>query len=77
VLPVLAEGALAALDAGDVAAHDRLVAEAAAGAGGVDAIALGQFSLAHVGPRIAAARGLPVFTTPESAVRRLKAMLGG
>ncbi|MCU0887325.1 MAG: arylsulfatase [Rubritepida sp.] len=77
VLPVLAEGALAALDAGDVAAHDRLVAEAAAGAGGVDAIALGQFSLAHVGPRIATATGLPVFTTPESAVRRLKAMLGG
>jgi hypothetical protein len=76
VVPVLAEGALAALDAGDVATHDRLVAEAAAGLRGVDAVALGQFSLAHVGPAIAAATGLPVFSTPDSAVRKLRALLG-
>jgi Asp/Glu/hydantoin racemase len=93
VVPMLAEGALAALDAGDVAGHDRLAVEAArrfiagdrSGAPGrespaerpVDAIALGQFSLAHVAPSVAAATGLPVFTTPDSAVRRLKALIGG
>lgn len=78
VVPVLAEGALAALDAGHVATHDRLVTEAAARAApGVQAIALAQFSLAHVAPRVAATTGLPVFTTPESAVRRLKSLLGG
>jgi hypothetical protein len=93
VVPMLAEGALAALDAGDVATHDRLVVEAARrfiacdrpGAPGhespaqrpVDAIALGQFSLAHVAPAVAEATGLSVFTTPDSAVRRLKALIGG
>lgn len=95
VVPMLAEGALAALDAGDVAAHDRIAVAAArrfverdrpeaisAGRESpslqpVDAIALGQFSLAHVAPLVAAATGLPVFTTPESAVRRLKAIIGG
>ena len=76
VVPCLAEGALAALDDGDVATHDRLVAEAAARLKGCDAIALGQFSLAHVGPAVQAATGLPVFTTPGSAVRRLRRLLG-
>ncbi|MCW8085149.1 aspartate/glutamate racemase family protein [Sabulicella glaciei] len=75
VVPMLAEGALAALDAGDVAAHDRLVAEAGARLADCDAIALGQFSLAHVAPRVAEATGKPVFTTPDSAVRKLRGLL--
>ncbi len=75
VVPMLAEGALAALDAGDVAAHDRLVAEAGARLSGCDAVALGQFSLAHVAPAVAAATGKPTFTTPDSALRRLRALL--
>ena len=80
VLPMLAEGALAALDGGDAATHDRLAVAAAerlAAQERLDAIALGQFSLAHVAPAVAAATGLPVFATPESAVRRLKALIGG
>ncbi|MFL1461228.1 aspartate/glutamate racemase family protein [Roseococcus sp. DSY-14] len=77
IVPMLAEGALAALDAGDAAAHDRLVAEAGARLAGCDAIALGQFSLAHVAPAVQAATGRPVFSTPGSAVRMLKARLGG
>lgn len=77
VVPMLAEGALAALDAGDVATHDRLSVEAARRFTGVDAIALGQFSLAHVAPAVAEATGLPVFSTPDSAVRKLRHMLGG
>lgn len=77
VVPMLAEGALAALDAGDVAGHDALAIAAARRLEGVDAIALGQFSLAHVGPAVAAATGLPVFSTPDSAVRKLRHLLGG
>jgi Asp/Glu/hydantoin racemase len=75
LVPKLAEGALAALDAGDVEAHDRLAAEAAKELADCDAIALGQFSLARAAPLVAKATGKPVLTTPESAVRKLKSML--
>ena len=77
VIPVLAEGALAALDAGDCATHDRLAAEAAraAHARGCDVIALAQFSLARAAPAVERAVPLPVLTTPESAVRRLRSRL--
>lgn len=78
VVPCLAEGALAALDAGDVATHDRLAAEAARHlAGRCDVVLLGQFSLARAASAVAATTGLPVVTTPGSAVRRLKALLAG
>jgi aspartate/glutamate racemase len=74
----LAEGALAALDAGDGATHDRLAAEAARrlADAGCGAIALAQFSLARARDAVAAATGLPVLTTPDSAVRRLRQRLG-
>jgi hypothetical protein len=75
VVPCLVEGALAALDAGDVATHDRLAMEASLQLRDCDAIALGQFSLAHVAPMVAGATGLAVFSTPDSAVRKLKRML--
>jgi aspartate/glutamate racemase len=77
VIPVLAEGALAALDAGDVATHDRLAADAArrAQAMGCDVIALAQFSLARAAPAVERAVPLPVLTTPASAVRRLRSRL--
>ena len=75
VVPKLAEGALAALDAGDGATHDRLAAEAARGLADCDAIALAQFSLARAAPAVAAATGRPVLTTPDSAVRKLRALL--
>ena len=71
----LAEGALAALDAGDGARHDRLAAEAAAGLVDCDAIALAQFSLARARDTVAARSGRRVLTTPGSAVRKLRALL--
>ncbi|MBX6373994.1 MAG: arylsulfatase [Acetobacteraceae bacterium] len=77
VVPKLAEGALAALDRGDLAEHDRLAAEASKALADCDAIALGQFSLARAAPLVAAATGKPVLTTPESAVRKLKRVLLG
>ena len=73
---VLAEGALDALNRGDVVTHDRLVANAAATlAGACDAIALAQFSLARAAPAVARRVGLPVLVTPDSAVRALKMRL--
>ncbi|NKE46360.1 arylsulfatase [Roseomonas frigidaquae] len=76
VVPCLAEGALAALDAGDVEAHDRLAAEAARRLVDCDVILLGQFSLARAARAVAATTNLPVVTTPGSAVRQLRALLG-
>jgi len=77
VEPCLAAGALAALQAGDGAAHDRLVGEAARRlAGSCDVVALAQFSLARAAGAVAAATsGRPVFTTPDSAVRKLRRLL--
>lgn len=75
LVPCLAEGAMAALDAGDLEAHDRLAAEASEALADCDAILLGQFSLARAAPRVSAATGRPVVTTPGSAVRKLKALL--
>lgn len=76
VTPKLADGALAALDRGDGAEHDRLATLAAADLAECDAIALAQFSLARAAPAVAAATGKPVLTTPDSAVRKLKRLLG-
>jgi len=77
VIPVLAEGALAALSAGDALTHDRLAVEAArsAHAMGCDVIALAQFSLARAAPAVERAVPLPVLTTPASAVRRLRSRM--
>lgn len=75
VMPKLAEGALAALDRGDAAEHDRLAALAAGDLAECDAIALAQFSLARAAPAVAAASGKLVLTTPDSAVRKLKRLL--
>lgn len=73
--PCHVPGALAALDRGDGAEHDRLSAEAARGLVGCTAIALAQFSMARAAPAVAAATGLPVLTTPDSAVRKMRALL--
>lgn len=76
VVPCLAPGALAALDAGDAATHDRLAAEAAVALRDCDVVLLGQFSLARAASLVAAATGKPVVTTPDSAVAKLKRLLG-
>ncbi len=75
LVPKLAEGALAALDAGDAARHDRLAAEAARSLADCDAIALAQFSLASAMGAIHQATGRPVLTTPDSAIRKLRRLL--
>ncbi|MCK1423447.1 arylsulfatase [Bradyrhizobium sp. 180] len=75
VVPKLAEGALAALDRGDRATHDRLIADASRDLRDCDVIALAQFSIAATAPLVAEATGRPVVTTPESAVDKLMRLL--
>jgi hypothetical protein len=72
----LVEGALAALDQGDTDTHDRLTARAAEAVRDCDVIALAQFSLARSAPLVAQVTGKRVLTTPDSAVRKLKRLLG-
>jgi hypothetical protein len=75
IVPKLAEGALAALDRGDRATHDRLIADASRDLRDCDVIALAQFSIAATAPLVAEATGKPVVTTPDSAVLKLKNLL--
>ena len=77
IVPKLAEGALAALDRGDRATHDRLIVEASKDLRDCDVIALAQFSMAPAAALVAEATGRPVVTTPDSAVLKLKKMLRG
>ncbi len=76
IVPKLAEGALAALDRGDRATHDRLIAEASKDLRDCDVIALAQFSIAAAAPLVAEATFRPVVTTPDSAVEKLMTLLG-
>ncbi|MCC8947153.1 arylsulfatase [Bradyrhizobium sp. Arg62] len=76
LVPKLADGALAALDRGDRAEHDRIVVEASKELRDCDLIALAQYSMAPAAERVAEVTGREVLTTPDSAVLKLKAMLG-
>jgi Asp/Glu/hydantoin racemase len=76
VVPKLAEGALAALDRGDRAEHDRLIVQAARELRDCDVVALAQFSIASTAPLVSEATGRPVVTTPDSAVDKLMKLLG-
>ena len=76
-LCALAQGALDALDAGDLAAHDDSAVAAAVSllAQGCSVIALAQFSLARAAPLVAQCTGLPVLSTVDSAVRKLRRLV--
>jgi Asp/Glu/hydantoin racemase len=76
IVPKLAAGALAALDRGDRAEHDRLVTEASRELRDCDLIALAQYSMAPAAALVAEASGRPVLTTPDSAVQKLRELLG-
>jgi Asp/Glu/hydantoin racemase len=75
--PICAEGAMAALRAGRPDEHDAaIVAAQAALPEACEVIILAQFSMARARPMVEAARSCPVLTSPDSAVRRLRAALG-
>lgn len=67
--------AMAALQQGDAATHDRLIAEAAASMKDCEAVLLSQFSMASAAALIPSAPGRKVLSSPDSAVLRMKAML--
>jgi cell division protein FtsW (lipid II flippase) len=77
VVPALADGALAALDRGDLYEHDRRVAIAARQLANCSVIALAQFSLARAAGVVGEVTGRPVLTTPDSAVRKMQRLLVG
>jgi Asp/Glu/hydantoin racemase len=73
----LAQGAMAALNTGDVALHDELIVASAKTlvVQGAKVIALAQYSMAHCKPLVEAACGVPVLTTTDSAIEKLKRLL--
>jgi Asp/Glu/hydantoin racemase len=75
VVPLLAEEALAALKAGDAERHDQLAAQACRGLTDVDALVLGQFSLARAAAAVQAVVSVAVLTTPGCAIRGLRTLL--
>lgn len=71
----VAEGALAALQQGDAATHDQLIADSARLMPATDVLILGQFSMMRAAPAVRAVRREPVLTTPHSAVRKLRRLV--
>lgn len=67
--------AFAALDAGDGERHDRLVAQAAAAIGSVDAVMLAQFSMARAATLCRQSTTAPLFTSPECAAAAMKSLV--
>lgn len=72
---VCVAGARAALQTGELDAHDCLVAEAAAALAHCDAIMLAHFSMANAGHRVQARMKCPVLTAPRRAVIKLRSTL--
>jgi ABC-type branched-subunit amino acid transport system substrate-binding protein len=70
-------GAFEALQAGQAQEHDRLIAQAIAELPFHDAVMLAQVSMASAAVTAASSTSAPVLTSPDSAVRRLRRMLGG
>lgn len=70
----LVEGALEAIHRGDSAAHDALIAEAAARAG-ERILVLGQYSMARAADLVESRAGRPAITGPTYAVRMLRTLV--
>lgn len=71
----LVEGAIDAVRAGDEATHNRLVADAAAKLQGFDAITLAHFSTARALRAVQAVTSIPVLSSPDAAVAKLRLLL--
>jgi len=76
IATVCVDAAMSALRAGDGAAHDRLLAEAAPRLAGCEAVLLAHFSTSRAEAAVRAALPCPVLTAPGAAVTRLKALVG-
>src|ERR1700723_2569154 len=69
-------GAMKALQAGDAAEHDQLIAIAAPRYTDYDAVLLAHFSTSRAAAAVRAAVRCPVLTAPGAAVTKLKGMIG-
>ncbi|MEM7751341.1 MAG: aspartate/glutamate racemase family protein [Pseudomonadota bacterium] len=67
--------AMTALQSGDAARHNALLANAASELGSCDAIMLAQFSTSVAREAVADVVDCPVLTSPDAAVRKLKHVL--
>jgi Asp/Glu/hydantoin racemase len=76
IVSAVAPEAFKAMNAGDIATHDRLVVDAAASiASRVDVLCLAQFSMTRARGAVQAKVGVPVLTSPTAAVQRLRSLL--
>ena len=75
ITPLFVPGAMKALDGGNGAEHDRLIADAVRPLAGHDAVLLAQFSMARAAPAAAAAVDGMVLTSPETAVAKLRRLV--
>ncbi|AEA67060.1 Hypothetical protein PSEBR_a894 [Pseudomonas brassicacearum subsp. brassicacearum NFM421] len=75
VVPYFVPGALQALKDGNPQAHDAAIVEMAARVEGCDLICFAQFSMTSAAEQAQARSGLPVLTTPDSAVLALRKLL--
>ena len=73
----LAKGAMDMLRLGDEPGHNRLIGEQAAAMAGVDAIMLAQFSMSGAAAAVRAAVTVPVLTSPETAVLKIRKAVTG
>lgn len=71
-----APAAMPALNRGEGAAHDAMLADEAKKLVDCDAIMLAQFSTARARAAVEQATGKPVLTSPDAAVRAMRAALG-
>jgi hypothetical protein len=74
---MLVEGAFDALLVGDQAKHDQIIADKVATLKGYNTIVFGQFSMASAAVQAQKLASVPVLTTPDCAVRKLKKLLLG
>jgi Asp/Glu/hydantoin racemase len=72
---VFVEHAMGALDDGDGARHDALIAGAVSRLSQVDAVLLAQFSMARAAPAAAPRSPAPLLTSPLSAVTKLRSLV--
>ena len=72
---VYAEGALDALKAGDKQQHHDIIAQCASRIDDADVIILAHFSMARAAQTVRGATTLPVLTSPEAAMSKMKALI--
>ena len=77
ITSIHAPNALDALKAGDADTHNRLVAGKATGLSGFDALVLAHFSTARAAAAVRAVTALPVLTSPDTAVAKMKRLVSG